>query len=114
MTLLAFVLGLAFAWMCFTFVAYCAVIKLKDMRDDGALTWQVKALAYPALVPMFVMYWGLNIVVATVLFLDLPREVAFTGRCQRYIKQGNGWRADQARWWCKYVLNPVERNGEHC
>ena len=111
---LAVLLCLPVFWVSLTFIAYCAVIKLKDMRDDGRLTWQIRLLAYPALTPLFVVYWGLNLILATFLFLDLPREFEFTKRCQRYIRTGSGWRKRQALWWCRTFLNPVERNGIHC
>lgn len=109
-----FLLGIGFAWASFTFVSYCAILKLKDMRDDGRLNLPIKILAYPTIVPMYVIYVGLNVFVASVIFLDIPREVAFTKRCERYLRGKDGWRKKQAAWWCRRVLDPVERGGVHC
>jgi len=67
-----------------------------------------------------------NIVAATVICADLPREFLVTGRLQRYRANGgqgstkyfNGtlaraYRATMAGWLCKY-LNKYDIDGEHC
>lgn len=53
-----------------------------------------------------------NIFIATVLFLDLPREWTFTQRLDRY-KPDHGWRGRLARWICANLLDPFQVGG-HC
>lgn len=53
-----------------------------------------------------------NLIIATVLFLDWPREWTLTARLVRYLKTDTGWRADIAGWICRYLLEPVDPG--HC
>lgn len=36
-----------------------------------------------------------NVFIATIIFRDLPRELATSGRIQRYVDEGSGWRHDK-------------------
>ena len=97
---------------------YLVAMKLKSARD-----WAKEAGYNPSPVITFhsylllaigaPFYVALNLTLATVLFLDLPREIEFTKRCQRYIKEGGGWRKGLAKWTCRHWLDPFD-DGEHC
>lgn len=57
----------------------------------------------------------LNVVVASVAFLDPPRELLLTRRLQRYVdKPALAWRRGLARWVCHNMLDPFDPKGRHC
>lgn len=70
-----------------------------------------KALAIPAVLLAVVMDVGLNII-ATVPFLDPPREWTFSQRMGRY-KRIKSWRTPIACWFCSNLLDPFQVGG-HC
>jgi len=62
-----------------------------------------------------------NVVLATLLFCELPQEWLFTGRLQRYLRDpnaGQAWwmysRKTVARWLCDNLLDPFDPSGNHC
>jgi hypothetical protein len=71
-----------------------------------------RVLIAPAALAAYVMDVLFNIFIATLLFLDLPREWTFTERLERYKAEG-GWRAGLARWICSNLLDPFQVGG-HC
>ena len=82
------------------------------------LTLPVKVLAAPLVLVAFTADLVFNLM-ATVPFIDLPREATFSQRMGRYKatviggKIGQGWRAAVARWVCSTLLDPFEIGG-HC
>jgi len=68
-------------------------------------------IAPAALVALFLDVF-FNIFIATILFLDLPREWTFTQRLERY-KPDQSWRGRLARWICSNLLDPFQVGG-HC
>lgn len=92
---------------------YLATMKLMRAQREETLTRFAKYNAYIIVATGLLPYLLLNIVVGTILFLDLPREFEFTKRCRRYIKSGKGWRYVTAKWICKNLLDPFDEGG-HC
>lgn len=72
-----------------------------------------RVLLVPAALVAVLMDVFFNLVPATVIFLDLPRELLFTKRLERYKAQGVGWRYTVARWICQNLLDPFQQGG-HC
>ena len=97
----------------FVHVSYVYVMGLKRARDADRLTWPVYIFAIPTIAIMLPFYVALNLTVGTLLFLELPRSLQFTARCQRHLKD-NTWRGAQARWWCHHFLDPYDPAGKHC
>lgn len=54
-----------------------------------------------------------NITLASVVFVEVPREWLVTTRLQRYVG-GTGWRKAMASWVCNTLLDPLDPTGEHC
>lgn len=74
-----------------------------------------KILAAPNLVVGILLDIACNIVWATLVFRELPREWLVTTRLQRYIHEGrHSWRRRRAQWWCEHVLDPLDPTGKHC
>ena len=97
----------------FVHVSYVYVMGLKRARDEDRLTWPVYIFAIPTIAIMLPFYVALNLTVGTLLFLELPRSLQFTARCQRHLYDDT-WRGAQARWWCKHFLDPYDPAGKHC
>lgn len=98
-------------WLLFVF--YAAVMSLKRARDDGRMSWSMKAMALPALYIGLLLDIAVNVTVCTVLFLELPRELLVTSRLTRHA-QGAGWRSAIARWICVNLLDALDPSGCHC
>ena len=96
----------------FVHMSYVYVMGLKTARDKGTLEWPVYIFAVPTIAIMLPFYVALNLTVGTLLFLELPRSLQFTARCQRHMRDDT-WRGRQARWWCRVFLDPFEEGG-HC
>ena len=102
----AYVLALA------TWVFYLAAMNLVEHRK--ALGPVAKLNGYVIIAIGLAFDLVLNIVVATVVFLDPPRELLLTTRLKRY-RSGSGWRSRVAAWVCKRLLDQFDPNGEgHC
>lgn len=104
--------GIIGFWMLWVF--YLAVMALKRARDEGLLKKGCDAymLGMSVLLVGLVLDFIVNMVVATVIFLEPPFELTVTARVTR-LKQEGGWRGDIARWMCAKILDPFEQ-GSHC
>lgn len=99
---LYFILALA------TWIFYLAVMMLRTQRDTMPAV--ARRFAYVVLGIGYVLDALLNLA-SSAIFLELPREILFTGRMQRHIKSG-GWRGRLAKWFCDTLLEPFDKN--HC
>lgn len=109
-------MGHAFAFLLATpflaWIAFLAVMALK--ANQHKLTPIAKVFAYTHL---YLIGYPLDFlwnVMASVPFLEPPKEMLFTARCKRHIEHGNGWRKAQAEWWCRNFLDPFDLNDRHC
>lgn len=97
-----------------TWVFYLAIMNLK--RNRKKLSTQAYIFAYPALATGLLLDVLFNLVVGSILFLELPQytkgEWLFTGRVSRWNNYTN-WRGKLAFWFCMYFLDPFE-DGGHC
>lgn len=111
--LVVFALGLlstAALW-----VQYLAVMHLEAARDAGKLP--DATLPYAKAVLYFGLFWDFsyNIIFATIIFLDFPREWVVTSRLERY-KYGSGtaaWRLKLTNWFASVLLDPFDPSGLH-
>ena len=116
------------AFVLFTYVVgltvwayFLIAMKLKWANDRNKIKSKfLRFNAYLLLSTGAPIYIFLNIVVATIIFIDLPREWQFTKRCRRYIKGETGWfeitrkwRKKAATWICRVFLDPFDE-GSHC
>lgn len=100
-----------------TWTLYLAVMNLKMERDRLKLegkdfTIEQKIFGYPMLLIGLCMDVVMNFFVGTILFLEIPKEMLLTTRCQRHMKDDTK-RGKMARWICKHFLDPFEIGG-HC
>lgn len=91
--------------MYLTFVYLCAILKLRDARDAGALDDApliVKLYAYSTLFIGLLLDVMLNVLLSFV-FLEPPFEWLTTDRVRRLKDSGNDWQKACARWLCKQL-----------
>lgn len=93
---------------------YVAVMHLKHLRDEGKLTKEQMPLAFASLgIGLFIDFL-VNVLVCTILFLELPREILVTSRVTRHKYHGKGWRQKLATWICEKLLDTIDPSGCHC
>lgn len=78
------------------------------------LTTTAKILAAPWVVFGFAVDVLVNITLASVIFLEPPRDLLVTSRLQRHVTTTNGWRRDLAVWICNHLLDVFDPSGNHC
>jgi hypothetical protein len=101
-------------WAIYTYFFYLLfVVTMAAKAAWGNLSIVPRVLLVPAALVAVLMDVFFNLVPATVIFLDLPRELLFTQRLERYKAQGAGWRYTVARWICQNLLDPFQQGG-HC
>lgn len=93
---------------------YLAVMGLQRARDAGTLTPDARKLGTPLLYLGLLMDFLYNVVVLSVLFLELPRELLVTARVSRHKHLGRGFRKMLATWFCDNLLDPYDPDGCHC
>jgi len=109
---------LGFAWNIYliamiTLVFYLAIMNLKRNRArinkvNGIFFWQI-------IIVGLLFDVAMNLIVGTLFFRELPRELVFTSRLQRHLKESHGWRLRMAAWWCEHLLDPFDPSPSgHC
>ena len=100
--------------MYLTWVLFVAIMCLRVVRDAGRLTKPMMPFGYITLAIGLPMDAFLNFLMSFP-FLELPqyqlKEILLTSRLKRLIK-GGGWRATQAKFWCRNFLEPIDPS--HC
>lgn len=94
-------------------VLFLAVMSLKRAYDDKTMSKPAFVFGFPLLVAGLLIDFFVNVTVATLVLLELPREFTVSDRLSRLIK-GKGWRADGACWFCKHFLDVFDPSGKHC
>jgi hypothetical protein len=94
--------------------AYILVMGLYRAHLAGRLTRFTYALALPALLVGYAMDVLANLTIASIVFLEPPREWLVTDRLKRHIARGTGWRAVKAEWICTHLLDVFDPRGDHC
>lgn len=95
------------------FLAYVVVMGLYRAHLQKRLGRTLKVLGAPVLLLGALMDVLVNLTLACIVFLDLPREFMLTVRLQRYMR-GGGWRRSWADWLCTKLLDPFDPSGSHC
>lgn len=94
-------------------VLFLAVMSLDQARADGKLHGFALYAGYTVLVVGLVVDLLVQITVATVLWLEWPRELTVSGRVARLCSIGTGWRQRLAMWFRATLLSPFDRSGGH-
>ena len=97
--------------MVLTWVMYLAIMGLIPHRKE--LHPIAKVHAYILVAIGLLMDTILNVVVASVILLQPPREFLLTHRLQKNIRRG-GWRGRVSKWVCEHLLDQFDPKGHHC
>jgi hypothetical protein len=107
--LLLFLFLLVFAVWFF----FLAVMSLQRINDAGTIPRTAYILGQPILyVGLLIDFLG-NVIVASILFLELPKEWLISARLNRLAAPATGWRSVIARWIGTNLLNPFDSRGQH-
>ncbi len=90
---------------------YLAVMNLKRVRDLGLLSPLALAFGMPILFVGLALDLIVNVVVMTVILVELPQETTVTSRLKRH-NRGKGWRKAVATWF-EPLLDPFDPSGNH-
>ena len=66
------------------FIHYAAIMRLRDLRDAGLLTKEAAFFGYQGLGVGYFLDCLINIVLCTVIFMELPRELTVSARVTRW------------------------------
>ena len=83
------------------------------VRDAGQLTTGQKIMGYPTLLLGLVLDFALNVVLCTLIFIELPREWTVSARLWRHSTQGSGWRKKAALLVRTQLLDTADPRGYH-
>jgi len=103
LTLLGYV-GAIYGVIVMTWVYYLAAMKLIKHRKDLRLVARIHGWLF-VIIPGILYDVFLNVVIASVFFLDPPRELLLTTRLKRYKTHDAGWRKEVALWICEHLLD---------
>jgi len=114
LSILKFVGWLIFAiWI--TWGGFLMMMPLKRNLQEGRLNNWNKIFGYPWAFCFIVLDFLFNMTVGTVMFLDIPRDLLFTKRLDRYINSNKyTWRMRLAYYFCTRFLDPFDPDGYHC
>ena len=93
-------------------VFFLAVMTLKRAKDAGLLGFWAKVFGYPVLFIGLALDFLANVLVLSVLLLELPREGTVTSRLKRHNATSTGWRKAVAVW-AEPLLDPFDPSGDH-
>lgn len=94
---------------------FLAVMNLKRAKDSGTITKTALYLGIPLVIAGYIVDFACNILVMTVLLLEIPRETTVTARLSRHIHDSPGtWRAKISIWFCSQILDEFDPSGCHC
>lgn len=96
--------------MLVTWLFYLAAMSLIPIKDQ--LTGFVKFNGYILISIGVTLDISVNLIIGTLLFLELPKELVFTKRLQRHKLDDTAWKYKVACWLCTNLLNPFDHN--HC
>ena len=95
-------------------ILYVAMMNVQRAATNSSLPWQAKMLVIPTTVVFDIIEFVANVVVCTVLFWDLPREITVSDRLRRYAQdtESAGWRMRVVNF-IKPMIDPFDHKGPH-
>jgi len=103
---------ISYTWL--FYVLYVFTMNVYRAKLAGRLFGLNKLLLMPFVLVAVLMDIACQFTVATVLFLEFPKELLVTGRLQRYNAGEDSWRKTIAEYICNNLLDPFDPTGNHC
>jgi hypothetical protein len=102
----------ALAFWCL-WVLFLAVMNLGQAKAEGKLRGFNLYAGYTVLAVGLLVDLFVQVFVASILWLELPRELTVSERVARLCKDGKGWQKKLALWFRTELLSPFDRSGGH-
>jgi hypothetical protein len=93
---------------------YVLVMGIYRAHLHHRLRGLVLVLSLPFVAIGYLMDIFANLTIASIVFLEPPREWLVTDRLQRHMLHGTGWRFWLARYVCDHLLDVFDPSGDHC
>lgn len=93
-------------------VFYLAVMNLHRVHKTTGLSKMTYTFGVPVLAVGLLLDVLVNIIVCSIVFFDIPRELTVTDRLQRYVAK-DGWRKKIAEYIAKHFLDVFDPSGKH-
>lgn len=106
-----FILSLPAIWV--LWILYVAMMRLRQVRDAGKLTLAMKVLGYPWLFFGLFIDLVLNVVLGSIVFVELPREYTLSERLWRHSQESTGYRQKWAEAIRVNLLDAIDPTGTH-
>ena len=103
----------AFALSYALWVFYLAVMNLKRVKDAGKLGKVALALGMPVLIVGLVLDLLVNVLVMSIILLEIPQEMTVTSRLKRHKAESTGWRLKVTNWFASELLDHFDPSGVH-
>ena len=94
-------------------VLFLAVMNLGQAKAEGKLHGFALYAGYTVLAVGLLVDLVVQVLVASLLWMELPRELTVSGRVSRLVQSGSGWRKSLAEWFRDTLLKPFDRSGGH-
>lgn len=94
-------------------VLFLATMNLGQSKAEGKLHGFALGAGYTVLAVGLLVDFVVQVTVATVILLELPRELTVSGRVERLCREGHGYRLALAVWFRRVLLAPFDRSGGH-
>jgi hypothetical protein len=93
---------------------FLAVMNLYRAYKLKTISKTALILGYPILVMGAALDVFVNVTIASVVFMDLPRHWLLTQRLADYKANDKNWRGKLATWICHDLLDAFDITGNHC
>lgn len=84
------------------------------LRVWNGLHWFAKAHLLPIAPPFLLFDVAVNLVIGSLLFVEIPRWWTLSERLHHHATRTHGWRTTIAQWICSRLLNPFDPDVYHC
>lgn len=103
----------AFALSYALWVFYLAVMNIKRVRDAGKLGKVALTLGMPVLFVGLFLDLLVNVLVMSIILLEIPQETTVTARLKRHKVESTGWRLRVTNWFASELLDHFDPSGVH-
>lgn len=106
----AYFLGVTYGF----WILFLAGMNLIGAYRAGTISTVAKVLGYPLIIVGIVLDFLFNVVVLTIVLVEVPKEWLVTERLARHMWMGEGWRKSFATFFCSKFLDTFDPSGSHC
>lgn len=96
-------------------IFYLAIMALYRAKKENTISKVALILGYPVLIIGAFLDLLINVIICSVIFLEVPREFLVTQRLTRHIKESKDYKQKIAKWICSNLLDSFDpSNNGHC